>query len=55
VRVQDADAKERQARAALESRRLLDQHIFSVQREASKAESHIIKQQEGIRERMVHI
>ena len=51
--VQECDAKERQARAVMESRRLVDQHVFSVQKEAAKALSHLQTQQEAIRDCMV--
>jgi hypothetical protein len=50
---QDGDAKERQARAVVESRRLVDQHVFSVQREGAKADAQLEKQQEAIRDCMV--
>ena len=53
--VQECDAKERQARAVMESRRLVDQHVFSVQKEAAKALSHLQTQQEAIRDCMVMI
>jgi hypothetical protein len=51
--VQECDAKERQARAVVESRRLVDQHVFSVQKEAAKALSHLQTQQEAILDCMV--
>jgi hypothetical protein len=51
--VQDSDAKQRQARAVVESKRLVDQHVFSVQKEAAKADAHLQKQQEDIRDCMV--
>ena len=51
--VQDSDAKQRHARAVVESRRLVDQHVFSVQKEAAKADAHLQKQQEDIRDCMV--
>jgi hypothetical protein len=51
--VQESDAKERHARAVKESRRLVDQHVFSVQKEAAKALSQLQTQQEAIRDCMV--
>ena len=53
--LQVADTKEREARAALESRRLMDQHSFAVQKEAAKADSQLRKQQAAIRECMVRV
>ena len=51
--MQESDTKERQARAVVESRRLVDQHAFSVQKEAAKADAHLEKQQEAIKDCMV--
>jgi hypothetical protein len=52
---QETDAKEREAQAAIESRRLVDQHSFSVQKEANRAESYLKKEQSDIRECMVRV